>query len=127
MKRFITITSKIRQSLILKYKVSRQAVWKACTFEVLGGYGSHIRKDALEMGGTYHEEGFSPCCSVEVGDMCIDYRFATGVVVHQTDVYICLQVPGLSDTRYVVTPASLDRVLKEAQRIAGERMIQSLQ
>lgn len=81
MKRYISISVEIRDALMAKYKVSRQAVWAACNFTRRGQRPDAIRKDALAMGGRYIEENFIPQCTFNRTDEGWEQRFAAGVVV----------------------------------------------
>lgn len=65
MRRYISIGEAARKALMRKYKVSRYAIWEACSFITRNKRGNDIRHDAMAMGGVYKEEDFLPNCRTE--------------------------------------------------------------
>ncbi|MBQ7899330.1 MAG: hypothetical protein IJ307_05700 [Bacteroidales bacterium] len=81
MKKVIRVSVTVRDKIMEKYNVTRQAVWLALNFVTRGARPDAIRKDALDMGGRYYEENFTPNCTCQHTENGIIQTFAAGVVL----------------------------------------------
>lgn len=85
MKRYISISQEARDTLKRKYNVIGRTICDACHFRTKGRRSIKIRTDALEMDGTYFEEGYKANCQIGFDSNTIRFTFPTGitVTVHQ--------------------------------------------
>ena len=82
MKKYITVSKETRRALTRKYGVTQRALFDALSFKTKNDRGRNIRKDALEMGGVYQEEGWKPNCKVNVDNIgYITCEFPNNVTV----------------------------------------------
>ena len=124
MRRYISVSTETRRTLMKKYKVSNRTIWEACSFITKNKRGDSIRHDAMAMGGIYREEDFMPNCQTTFDTDGMHQRFATGVEVVLHENRMSILVPGRKDEHYYdVDLLSWGNILEKAQRIAEERML----
>lgn len=127
MKKYISVNRKVRSELMTKYGMSRRGIWMALSFLTHNDKGKEIRKDAIDMGGRYIEEDFTPRCSIKFDEHGgFTQTFACGVRVKQRDGKITIEIPGRANEEYDdVRLSEWGNILSRAQEISDSLLISS--
>lgn len=124
MKKYIKVSTEVRNVLMKKYNVTRQTIWEACYFISGGKRPDAIRKDALEMGGRYFEENFMPNCTFRRTADGFIQEFAAGVVLTATGSDIVITQNGKIKAEFdsVMAPG-WGAICEQAQKLAETGML----
>lgn len=124
MKKKISYSTEVRDALMKKYGVARQAIWEACSFITRGKRAQSIRKDALAMGGRYIEEDFIPNCTFRRTAEGFVQEFAAGVVLTATGSDVVITRNGKVVAEYEEVMASgWGAICEQAQKLAETGML----
>lgn len=124
MRKYIRVNPATRDQIMSKYGVTRQTVWEALSYVTKCDRADKIRRDALAMGGSYHEEDFVPECTFQrTGNGWIQ-RFAAGVVVTVEGSTAIITVGTEKVAEYNdVTMRGMSNILAQAQLYAEHGML----
>lgn len=124
MRKYIRVNPATRDQIMAKYGVTRQTVWEALSYVTRSERADKIRRDALSMGGSYHEEDFMPDCTFQRTTNGWIQRFAAGVVVTVEGSSAVITVGKDRIAEYSeVTMRGMSNILAQAQLYAEHGML----
>lgn len=124
MRKYIRVNPATRDQIMSKYGVTRQTVWEALSYVTKCDRADQIRRDALAMGGSYHEEDFIPECSFQRTSNGWIQRFAAGVTVTVDGSTATISIGDkVISEHYKVTMRGMSNILAQAQLYAEHGML----
>lgn len=81
MKKVIRVTSEQRKALVRRFRCHDNFIWMSLAYVKNGPRSREIRQAALDLGGVYTEERFTPNCRTEFSGSEIRQSFPGGVTV----------------------------------------------